>query len=128
MEFNKSDLIKHRIFRSRESADDAKLALDNNRLLNAENRIYYAIFYAVSALALKNDFSTSKHFQLLGWFNKNFIKTEIISVEFGKIYKKQFENRLECDYEDYVEFTYSEVKNDFDKMIEFVKEIEKLLE
>jgi len=34
-------------------------------LFNAENRIYYAIYYIVSALAIKNDYSTSKHSQLL---------------------------------------------------------------
>jgi len=88
MVFNKGELIKHRIFRAKESIEDAKLALANNRLLNAENRIYYAMFYAVSALALKNDFSTSKHFQLLGWFNKNFIKPKIISNRIWKNLQK----------------------------------------
>lgn len=127
MEYSKIELVKHRIQRAKESIDDAKLAIDNNRLLNAENRIYYAIFYAVSALAVKNDFSTSKHYQLMGWFNKNFIKTKIVDEKFGKIYKRQFENRLESDYEDYVEFSIEEVKNNFESMTNFVSEIEKLL-
>ena len=30
----------------------------------------------VTALAIKNKFETSKHQQLLGWFNKTFIKDE----------------------------------------------------
>ena len=63
----------------------------------------------------------------LHWFNKNFVKTRIVDEKFGKIYKRQFENRLESDYEDYVEFSIEEVKNDFESMINFVSEIEKLL-
>lgn len=44
-------------------------------LSTALNRLYYAIFYAVAALAQKFNFITSKHSQLLGWFNREFIKT-----------------------------------------------------
>lgn len=69
MGFDKKELIKHRLTKAKVSLEDSKLAIDNSRFLNAENRIYYAIFYSVSALAAKYDFSTSKHFQLLGWFN-----------------------------------------------------------
>ena len=41
----------------------------------ALNRIYYGIFYIVSALAIKNRFSTANHSQLIGWFNTNYVKT-----------------------------------------------------
>lgn len=124
MAYDKEELVKHRLSRAKECADDAKFALDNDRLNNAENRIYYAIFYSVSALALKHDYSTSKHNQLIGWFNRNFIKTGKIEKEFGRIYKRQFENRLESDYDDFVEFTLEQVKEDFENMKKFVNEIE----
>ncbi|MGA2297615.1 MAG: HEPN domain-containing protein, partial [FCB group bacterium] len=65
-------LINHRINKSHLTIDDAKFSLENNKTSIALNRIYYSIFYIVSALALIYDFSTSKHKQLLGWFNKNF--------------------------------------------------------
>jgi len=45
----------------------------------AVNRIYYGLFYIITALSLKYEFSTSKHQQLIGWFNKTFIKSEIFS-------------------------------------------------
>ena len=59
------------ITKSKESLCDAELALSNNRLDNAQNRIYYSIFYIVTALAYTDNFITSKHSQLIGWFNKN---------------------------------------------------------
>ena len=41
-----------------EKSDEAiEIALNRNAL----NRIYYAVFYTITALAEKNDFKTSKH-------------------------------------------------------------------
>jgi len=70
MDFDKDELIKYRIERAKETIQEAELSLKNKSLHLAQNRIYYSIFYIISALALKNNFSTSKHVQLLGWFNK----------------------------------------------------------
>jgi len=127
MGFNRDELIKYRVKRAKETAEDARIALENDRLYNAENRIYYAIFYIISALSLQNNFSTSKHSQLLSWFNRNYVKTGMVSKEIGKIYKKQFENRLEGDYDDFVELIKEDVEVDYKNMLDFISEIEKLL-
>lgn len=76
MPFDIADLIKYRINRAEETLDEVNLAIENGRLHLAANRIYYAAFYIVSALALKRGFKTSKHSQLLSWFNKEFVKKE----------------------------------------------------
>jgi len=127
MGYDKDALIKYRKERSAESIQEAKLAIENDMLFNAENRIYYSIYYIVSALAIKNNFSTSKHSQLLGWFNMNFVKKKVVSTELGKIYYSAFEKRQKGDYEDLKYFTREEVNNDFLKMLEFVEFIEKLI-
>jgi len=127
MGFERDELVKYRVKRAKETVDDARIALENNRLHNAENRIYYAIFYIISALALKNDFSTSKHSQLLSWFNRNYVKTGKVEKELGKIYKNQFENRLEGDYDDFVELNKEDVEKDFENMMKFITTIEQLL-
>ncbi len=127
MEFNKKDLIAYRIEKAKDTIKAAQLLVDNNLLSHAENRIYYSIFYFVSALALKYDFSTSKHMELLGWFNKNLVLTKKVSVEMKNINRDAFENRQESDYEDYKTFAIEEVKTHFNKMLEFVSAIEKLI-
>lgn len=127
MGFDRDELINYRIARAKDTAEDARIALENDRLHNAENRIYYAIFYIVSALALKNDFTTSKHSQLLSWFNRTYIKPGKISRDLGKIYKGQFENRLEADYDDFVELSKEDVEKDDKNMLSFISEIDKIL-
>ena len=64
---------------------------------------------------------------MLAWFNKNFINTEIISKEFGKIYYKAFENRQESDYEDLITYDIQDVKINYENMLKFVTEIKSIL-
>jgi uncharacterized protein (UPF0332 family) len=124
---NKEALVKYRIHKAKETIIDAKLALDNGRISNSLNRIYYSIFYIVSALAVKHDFSTSKHKQLMGWFNFNFVRVGIVSIDLWNIYKNSYENRQESDYEDFIEFEISDVENNYEEMLLFVSEIEKII-
>lgn len=127
MPYDKKVLIEYRISRAKETIEEAREDIKSKHLFSAENRIYYAIFYIVSALALKSDFSTSKHFQLLGWFNKNIIKTNKAPQNLSKIYSRAFEKRQKGDYEDLKTFSTEEVQNDFDNMLAFVELIEKLI-
>ena len=94
---HKEDLIEYRIQRAEQTLKEAKWAMDKKTLPLAENRIYYSIFYIVSALALKSEFSTSKHSTLRGWFNQMFLKTKAIDLNFGKTYSTAFEKRQKAD-------------------------------
>jgi uncharacterized protein (UPF0332 family) len=92
--------INNSILKSKEALEDAIFSFNNNRFSMCLNRIYYAIFYSVLALAFKNDFVTSKHLQLKGWFNKKFIYDEkIFDEQMLKIYQKAYNDRQESDYE-----------------------------
>jgi len=127
MPYDKRVLIEYRISRAKETIEEARQDIKSNHLYSAENRIYYAIFYIVSALALKNDFSTSKYLHLLGWFNKDIIKANKAPQNLSKIYSRAFEKRQKGDYEDLKTFSIEEVQNDFDNMLIFVELIEKLI-
>jgi uncharacterized protein (UPF0332 family) len=75
---DRASLIKYRLEQADEAILDVKLLIDNNRFLAAVNRIYYGMFYSLLALGLKYKFETSKHTQLIGWFNKNFVNEKLI--------------------------------------------------
>lgn len=90
-------------------------------------RIYYGMFYIVSALALKYKFKTSKHQQLIGWFNKSFIKEGIIEQKYNIILRKAFDSRSEGDYGVFIEFSKEEVLNMFKEMKDFISTIEKFI-
>jgi len=102
-------LIAYRILQSNETLRDAEMLINVGSYRSAVNRIYYAIFYTLLALGLKYKFETSKHAQLIGWFNKNFIHKKIIPVELGKIVKRIYECRTSGDYDEFITFEKDEV-------------------
>jgi uncharacterized protein (UPF0332 family) len=124
---DKIELINYRLNRASETLEEAKISIENKRYLLAANRIYYASFYAVSALAIKHEFKTSKHAQLLSWFNKNFVKNGIVEKRLGKFYLDAFEMRQESDYEDFVVIDKTSVDEKLKIASEFIDRISELV-
>ena len=123
----RKQLLKYNIEKANNIENDIPFYIKNNKLFVAVNRIYYGIFYMLSALALKERFSTSKHIQLIGWFNKKYVKEGLVSQKYSKIIRKAFENRSKSDYDVLIKFTKEEVKILFKEMKEVINEIKKLL-
>lgn len=127
MRVDKIELINYRLNRASETLEEAKISIENKRYLLAANRIYYASFYAVSALAITHEFKTSKHAQLLSWFNKNFVKNGIVEKRLGKFYLDAFEMRQESDYEDFVVIDKTSVDEKLKLASEFIDRISELV-
>ncbi len=117
---DREQLIKYRLEQAKSMIDVVDLLIANNKLPTAVNRIYYGIFYSLLALALKYEYETSKHLQLIGWFNKNFVNTKRINIEYGRILREAYDNRRSGDYDAYVEFNKSEVEKLFSDMQKFI--------
>lgn len=128
IEKDKQILINHRIRQAQEALVEISVLIENKFLDLAVNRIYYSIFYAISAVSIKDGFTTSKHKKLLGWFNKNYISNGILPREFGKMIYAAYENREKSDYDFLFEITKEEIKKYFELAKEFVSEIKRLLE
>lgn len=126
-EKDRQTLIDYRIKKSKDAEEDARFLYDNDKLHLAVNRIYYAVFYILSALALKECFQTRKHQQLIGWFNKKYVKEGIIDKTFGQFVHKTYDERSQADYADYVEFEKQEVSVMMDKLNALIAKIEGLI-
>ena len=124
---DRNELIKYRMQQASECIDEVLFLIDNKKYKIAINRIYYGMFYSLLALGLKDQYESSKHSQLIGWFNKNYIHTNLIDVKYGKMINKSFTLRNESDYEPFIEYEEQEVKELYDKMKEFIKTIHEIL-
>lgn len=120
---DRDNLIKYRLIQADETVLDVQLLIENDRLRSAVNRIYYGMFYSLLALGLANQFDTSKHAQLIGWFNKNFIHEGIIDSKYGKIINKAFNRRTKGDYDSYIEFEKEIVVEMFGEMKDFISTV-----
>ncbi|GAK59237.1 hypothetical protein U27_06214 [Candidatus Vecturithrix granuli] len=81
----------------------------------------------LSALAVQYDFHTSKHQQLIGWFNKNFVKEGKIAPKYTKIINDAYENRSSGDYGVFVSFAKDDVAEMLMDMKDFLTRIEQYI-
>jgi uncharacterized protein (UPF0332 family) len=125
--YPKQDLIVYRMGRARETLEEARLMFRSGYLHGAANRLYYACFYAVLALLVKHDLSSSKHSGVMGMFNRHFVKTGLISVDFGKFYSRIFDDRSEGDYADLL-YGPEICESDLDTAQQFIDFIDTLLQ
>ena len=86
--------------RAFESYDEAILLFNNKHYNACLNRFYYSCFYAVNALLISLNFSSSKHSGVRSLVNKELINSGKIPKNIGSVYNDLFELRQECDYKD----------------------------
>lgn len=74
----------------------------------AINRFYYAAFHAVRALLALKKLDSAKHSGVISLFNREFVKTGVISKEASKTLSAIFNMRSEADYDDFKSFSLQE--------------------
>ena len=118
-------LIDLYLEKSDKALEAANLMINNELFESALNRIYYAIFYTVSALGEKNDFVSSKHSGMMSWFNRKYVNDEKkFSKDISEIYRKTFKFREKGDYDPRYHATFeetNEILNQAKKFIEIVR-------
>jgi len=103
------DLVLYRMARADEAMEDARILAMAGRWNACVNRLYYACFYAVSALLVRDGLSSSKHAGVRSLFNKQYVRTGKVPKDLARIYNDLFERRQEGDYIDFVSFQESQV-------------------
>ncbi len=122
------DLMIYRLQRAKEDLEAANVLVRSNSYLAANNRIYYAVFHAVLAVQSDDNLTTKKHGQIIGEFNKNYVKTNKFSRDIGRKIKDLQNTRHSSDYDDFYIADKNETKQNLKSAKEIVGEIEKFIE
>jgi uncharacterized protein (UPF0332 family) len=116
-------LIRYRVARAKEALAEATLLLAHNHVSTAVNRLYYAGFYAVSALLLTEGYSSPKHSGIRALFDRHWIASGRLPKDLGRLYRRLFDARQKGDYADLVVFDPAEVRAWRDDMDGFFRAI-----
>lgn len=107
---NLSDLSKRRLEVAREDLDTAVSNLKEGHLRAANNRAYYSIYHAITAVLALDNVAFKRHKDTISNFNKEYVKTEIFSRDLGKRIGKAEEVRHNSDYDDFYIVTQKETE------------------
>ena len=97
----KQDYIKYKLERADKSLKAAEILLKNNFPPDALGRIYYAAFYAISALLIERNLNPKTHKGVKALFHKGFVFTKQFDESFANLFDILFAKRFEVDYEDF---------------------------
>ena len=107
------DLVLYRLEVAKSDIKSAKILLDAGECRGANNRAYYGIYHAISAIHALDGNAYKRHKDALANFNKNYIKTEIFPRILGR--------KIADDF--YIA-TREEAEEQIDTAVELVEKIE----
>lgn len=88
--------------------------------------MYYACYYAVTALLISNGLNATTHAGVRTMLGLKFIKTGILELDHGKFFNEIFEIRHSNDYDDFIfcdEDTYKNFRPKADSLIARIREL-----
>lgn len=121
----RKDLVLYRIQSSKDALKSAEILFAAEEYKGANNRSYYAIFYAINAIHALNGKAYKRHKDAIGNFNKDYVKTEIFSREIGRKIGEAEEIRHASDYDDFYIASREETERQIEVAAEFIQMAEK---
>ena len=106
----RSTLMQYEMGKARNTLCEVETLIENNLWNGAANRLYYAVFHAVSALLIHDGHQVNTHQGSHALFGLHYIKSEKLPAEFGRLYSQLQTMREESDYNCIYDVTPEELK------------------
>ena len=122
----RNDVVNYRIENAVDTLKEVLDHCENGYFNTAVNRLYYACYYAATALLVAHSIETKSHDGVRQMLGKEFVLTGKIPVELGRFYSVAFSKRSAGDYEDFFTHTRETVMELYpqaERFVECVKEI-----
>ncbi len=126
MGMKSNDITYYRIGRANQSLGDAEILAQAGSWNSAVNRLYFACFYSVAALAAR-DSATTEHGDMKRSVNQYDMRSGRIGHDLRVFYDELSALRLDGDYKDFVVFDEQKVRPLIAEARQFVASIESLL-
>ena len=124
---DRATLVRLRLEQMHTAARSCRVLLEAGDLQGAATRLFYSVFYAISAAALMREKSFSKHGALIGWFTREFVATGIIDRSYGRFINSAWKNRTRGDNQYIVNLTSEELIDSVNTLDTFIDSIYAML-
>ena len=110
MDKDRKQAVHARMKQAYETIEEAEMLFKQDYWRGTINRAYYAMFYAVLALAALKAVVISKHTHAIAFLDKEFIKKGIFPKEISRTLHISFDERQTNDYGEIWDIDSSETK------------------
>jgi len=124
----KAEIVRYWWDRAQESLAAARRELAADSYNFAMNRVYYTLFYAVSALLLEEGHRFKKHSGVRAAFNREVIKTGRMEQQHGDLYNEIFDDRQAGDYIAFTKFDAAYVQEKIAGCEKFLVDLRPLIQ
>lgn len=83
--------------------------------------MYYAVYYAATALLISNGYTTRTHSGMITQMNVHFVLQGKLNKADGRLINKLFDLRQEADYDDFIDADEDDIK-------EYMPQVKTLIE
>lgn len=101
--------VRYRLEKAEETYQAAQVLYEAAQWNSVVNRLYYACFYAASAVLLYRHISAKSHAGIIGQFSENVVRTGEISLDDFRVYSKLLNWRTKGDYSDLYDFNKEDI-------------------
>lgn len=121
-------LSKHRLEQAAEELEVSKLLYEKRFYKSANNRAYYSIFHSIKAVLALEPIDFKRHKDVIAYFNKNYVSTEIFPRKLGHKIADAGSTREDSDYDDEFIVKPEETKEQIATAEELIKLVEDYIE
>jgi uncharacterized protein (UPF0332 family) len=123
----RKSVARYRVEKANKTLAEAMSNVDNCCWHAAANRLYYACYYAANALLVNSGHVAKTHQGVFSRLGEHFVSSGLISKEQNKLYRRIFELRQTGDYDDFIEYSDSDILPLLEPAEQFIATIENLI-
>ena len=108
-EADRKSVVAYRLERAEATFAEALGVAERGWYNLSANRLYYAVYYAASALPVSKGLPTRSHAGVRSLLQLHFVKTGVLTLEEGALVGMLFNLRQSGDYEDFKQVTKEQI-------------------
>lgn len=102
-------IVRYRMENAEKTFAEVAVHRENGFYNTAVNRLYYACYYAATAILVANGIEVKSHDGVRMNLGKHIVQTGMLSPELGRFFSRLFSKRSTGDYDDFFNHTLENV-------------------
>ena len=120
-------IVVYRLEKSNDAMVEAKDCASLGHWNLAANRLYYAAYYASSALLISAGYAAKTHDGTIGMIGQHYVRTGVLANEDGYLLARLQNMRHTGDYDDFLDWTKEDVEPYIAKTEAFVEKVKEII-